>query len=208
MTSSSSSGRCRRSTGSTRRRQISLVPPVWRPQNEDPRSNRHGVEPRQVHRVSHLQRHLQERVDQPRRHGIRVVQQRRDQARHRLSQGLGKPGALEGRLETQAQRQDRAAHRRQMARAGEHLRQPGPARDRRLLRAVHLRLRASAAGQGNVGDADRAAALAGVGRTDREDRMGPELGGDPRRRVRQAVAGLRISRACRRTSTGSSKTPS
>ena len=137
--------------------QINPVRPVWRPQNENPRSNRHGAEPRQVHRVSHLQRHLQERVDQPRRHGIRVVQQRRDQAGHRLSEGLGKPGALEGRLEAQAQRQDRAADRRQVAGAGEHLRQSGSARDRRLLRAVHVRLRASAAGAGNVGDADRAA---------------------------------------------------
>ena len=35
-------------------------------------------------------RHLQERVDQPRRHGIRVVQQRRDQARHRLSRRTGR----------------------------------------------------------------------------------------------------------------------
>ena len=46
-------------------------------------------------------RHLQERVDQPRRHGIRLVQQRRDQARHRLSEGLGEPGALERRLDAQ-----------------------------------------------------------------------------------------------------------
>jgi nitrate reductase beta subunit len=37
-------------------------------------------------------------VDQPRGHGIRLVQQRRDQARHRLPQGLGEPGALERRL--------------------------------------------------------------------------------------------------------------
>ena len=54
-----------------------------------------------MHRVSHLLRHLQERLDQPRRHGIRLVQQRRDQARHRLSQGLGEPEALERRLGAQ-----------------------------------------------------------------------------------------------------------
>jgi NAD-dependent dihydropyrimidine dehydrogenase PreA subunit len=36
------------------------------------------------------------------------------------------------------------AHRRQVARAGEHLRQPRPAADRRLLRAVRLRLPAPA----------------------------------------------------------------
>ena len=35
------------------------------------------------------------------RHGIRLVQQHRDQARHRLSEGLGKPEALEGRLAAQ-----------------------------------------------------------------------------------------------------------
>ncbi len=54
------------------------------------RANRHGAEPRQVHRLPHLFRHLQERVDQPRGHGIRVVQQRRDQARHRLSRSSGR----------------------------------------------------------------------------------------------------------------------
>jgi hypothetical protein len=117
-----------------------------RPQNENPRANRHGTEPRQVHRVSHLLRHLQERLDQPRGHGIRVVQQRRDQARHRLSQGLGEPGALERRLGAEAQRQDPAQDRRQVAGAGEDLRQPRSARDRRLLRALHLRLRTPAEG--------------------------------------------------------------
>ena len=87
----------------------------WRPQNENPRANRDGAEPRQVHRVPHLLGHLQERLDQPRRHGIRLVQQRRDQARHRLSEGMGKPGALEWRLASQEERQDRAAHRLEVA---------------------------------------------------------------------------------------------
>ena len=95
----------------------------WRPQNESPRANRDGAQSRQVHRVSHLFGHLQERVDQPRRHGIRLVQQRRDQARHRLSEGLGKPEALERRLAPQEERQDRAAHRFEMAGAGQYLRQ-------------------------------------------------------------------------------------
>ena len=49
-----------------------------RPQHEDPRSDRDGDEPRQMHRLPHLLRHLQERVDVASRHGIRVVQQRRD----------------------------------------------------------------------------------------------------------------------------------
>ena len=109
--------------------------------HEDPCADRHGAEPRQVHRLSHLLRHLQERLDQPRGCRIRLVQQRRDQARHRLSEGLGEPEALEGRLDPPQGRHDRTAHRRQVARAGEHLRQPRPTRDRRLLRAVHLRLR-------------------------------------------------------------------
>ena len=64
----------------------------------------HGAEPRQVHRLPHLLCHLQERVDQPRGRRIRLVQQRRDQARRRLSQGLGEPEALEGRLDAQARR--------------------------------------------------------------------------------------------------------
>jgi nitrate reductase beta subunit len=38
----------------------------------------------------------------PRRRRVRLVQQRRDQARHRLSQGLGEPEALERRLAAQA----------------------------------------------------------------------------------------------------------
>ena len=61
-------------------------------------------------------------------------------------EGLGEPEALERRLGAQDERQDRAAHRRQVARAGQHLRQSRPARDRRLLRALHLRLRAPAEG--------------------------------------------------------------
>ena len=177
-------------------------------QNENPRANRDGAEPRQVHRVSHLLGHLQERVDQPRGHGIRLVQQRRDQARHRLSQGLGEPGALERRLAAQEQRQDRAQDRRQVARARQHLRQPRPARDRRLLRALHLRLRAPAEGARAAGVPDRAPALAHHRRAHGEDRVGPELGGDPGRRVRQALGRRTTSRACRRRSTASSRTPS
>ena len=43
-----------------------------------------GHEPRQVHRLSHLLGHLQERLDQPPGHRVRLVQQRRDEARRRL----------------------------------------------------------------------------------------------------------------------------
>ena len=41
-----------------------------------------------------------------------------------------------------------------------------------------------------------------------EDRVGPELGGDPRHRVRQAAARTRTSTRSRRTSTVSTRTPS
>ncbi len=77
-----------------------------RPRNENPRANRHGAEPGQMHRVSHLLGHLQERLDQSRRGRIRLVQQCRDQARHRLPEGLGKPEALERRLGAQEERQN------------------------------------------------------------------------------------------------------
>ena len=167
-----------------------------------------GAEPRQVHRLSHLFGHLQERLDQPRRHGIRLVQQRRDQARHRLSQGVGEPEKLERRLGPQAERQDSAEDGRQVADPRQDLRQSGPAGDRRLLRALHLRLRPSADGAGAKMQADRAAALADHRRAHGEDRMGTELGGDPGRRIRKALEGLQL-RGCREGNLRrSSKTPS
>ncbi len=102
--------RCRKSTGSILRPQINPARPAARPQMKSALKSQWVLDLDKCIRVSHLQRHLQERMDQPRGHGICVVQQRRNQARHRLSEGLGRPGALEGRLETQAQRLDRAAH--------------------------------------------------------------------------------------------------
>ena len=63
-----------------------------------PRPGRDGDEPRQVHRLPHLLGHLQERLDQPARHRVHLVQRRRDEARRRLPEALGGPGALEGRL--------------------------------------------------------------------------------------------------------------
>ena len=57
-----------------------------------------GLPPRQVHRLPHLQRRLQEPVDRPARHRVHVVEQRRDEARHRLPDAVGGPGALQGRL--------------------------------------------------------------------------------------------------------------
>jgi hypothetical protein len=178
-----------------------------RPQNEDPRANRDGAEPRQVHRLPHLLGHLQERVDQPRRHGIRLVQQRRDQARHRLSQGLGEPEALEGRLGPQANGKIEpriGAKWRVLAKIFanpdlpeiDDYYEPFTFDYEHLQKAPELR-----------GLPDRAPALADHRRAHGEDRVGPELGGDPRRRVRQALR-TTTSRASRRRSTASSKTPS
>ena len=61
-----------------------------RPCHESPRADRDGAEPRQMHRLPHLLGHLQECVDQPRGHGIRLVQQCRDQAWRRLSRRIGR----------------------------------------------------------------------------------------------------------------------
>src|SRR5665811_2575051 len=99
----------------------SLVQPTTRPppklkeiKHENTRANWHGAEPGQVHRLPHLLCHLQKRLDQSPRHGVRLVQQRRDQARHRLPEGMGKPGQMEWWLDSQGQRQDRATPRGQV----------------------------------------------------------------------------------------------
>src|SRR5690348_5283732 len=139
-TSSSSCASSTTSTGSITR--IPSIAQPRRPSHEDPRPDRDGAEPRQMYRVSYLLGHLQERVDVAPRHGIRVVQQRRDQAGHWLSQGLGEPEALERRLAAKEERQDRAEAGRSSGDPREDLRQPEPAGNRRLLRTLHLRLRA------------------------------------------------------------------
>jgi nitrate reductase alpha subunit len=179
--------------------------------HESPRPDRHGAEPGQVHRLPHLFGHLQERLDQPARRGVRLVQQRRDQARHRLPQGMGEPGQVERRLGPQGRRQHRAAPGRQVAAADEDLRQPQPAGDRRLLRALHLRLRPPAECAGDEGRADRAAAQPDHRPADGQDRLGPELGGDPGRRVQPSAARTptsTVSRPRRRPWWASSRTPS
>ena len=123
-----------------------------------------------------------------------MVQQRRDQARHRLSQGMGEPGQVERRLDAQARRQDRAAPGCEVEAADAHLRQPQPARDRRLLRALHFRLRPPAIGTRNEGRADGAPAQPDHRQAHGEDRLGPELGRDPRRRIQQAQQGQELRR--------------
>ena len=168
--------------------------PSRREAHESPRTDRHGAEPGQVHRLPHLQRDLQERLDQPPRRRIRLVQQRRDQARHRLPQGVGEPGQVERRLDPQRRRLDQPAPGRQVEAADAHLRQPEPAADRRLLRALHLRLRPPAVGAGDEARAHRAAAFADHRPAHGEDRLGPELGRDPGRRIQQAQQGQELRR--------------
>jgi len=132
---------------------------------------------------------LQERLDQPRRRRIRLVQQCRNQAGDWLSQGMGKSEEVERGLDAQVRRRDRAENRRQMAGARQDFRQSGSPRNRRLLRALHLRLSASPNGAREQGDADRAAAIARFRRAHGEDRVGSELGRNSRRRIRQAFGG-------------------
>ena len=55
-----------------------------------PCPDRDGDEPRQVHRVPHLLGHLQERLDEPPRHGVRLVQRRRDEARGSATRSSGR----------------------------------------------------------------------------------------------------------------------
>ena len=67
-------------------------------------------------------------------HGIRLVQQRRDQARHRLPQGWENQDKWNGGWVRKATARS-AAPGAKWKLADAHLRQPQPARDRRLLRA-------------------------------------------------------------------------
>ena len=107
-----------------------------------------------------------------------------------------------------ARRRHRAAHRRQMARAGEDLRQSRPAGDRRLLRAVHLRLRAFAEGarsrrrcrrRGHARWSPASAWTRSSG--DRTGRRSSAASSPSARRTA-------TSKACRRKSTARSRTPS
>src|SRR6185312_10785894 len=157
-TSSSSSASSTRSTGSTT--PIQSTAQSRRPSYEDPCPDRNGDEPRQVYRLPYLLGHLQAGVDLTPGHGICMVQQCRDQARDRLPQRLGKPEALARRLAAQEERQDHAEARRSSGNPRENLLQSASAGNRRLLRAVHLRLRAPATGARATHGAGRATAIA------------------------------------------------
>jgi nitrate reductase beta subunit len=95
--------------------------------------------------------HLQERLDQP--PGVEYAWFNNVETKP----GIGYPKEWEnqdkwnGGWVAQGQRQDRAAPGRQVEAADAHLRQPQPAADRRLLRAVHLRLRPPAVGARDEG---------------------------------------------------------
>ena len=138
--------------------------------------------------MPHLLGDVQEHLDQPQGRGIRLVQQRRVQARHRLSQAVGEPGKMERRLDAE-QRQAGTEIRRPRVQAAEHFRQSGSAADRRLLRALHLQLCASAECAVVRGGTDRTSAVDDYRRPHGENHLGPELGRRSGRRVFQAQRG-------------------
>ena len=105
-----------------------------------------------------------------------------------------------GRIAAQAGRQARGA--------AENFRQPEPAADRRLLRTLHLRLPAPAQCAGDEGAADRTAALPDHWRADGKDRRGTQLGGNPRRGIRQALEGFEFRGHAEGDVRRNSKTPS
>src|SRR5471030_934346 len=144
--------------------------------HENPCASRNGVEPGQMHRLPYLLRDMQERVDLARWGGVRVVQQRGDQTGHWLSEGMAEPEEVARRLDPRREWQAASASGRQAEGPREPVREPEPASYRRLLRAFHVRLRASAKGAPVRDDADRKAGVRHHGQEDGKDRMGPELG--------------------------------
>src|SRR5665811_1041516 len=98
------------------------------------------------------------------------------------------------RLEARSQGQAEAACRRAAAQAGQHLLEPRPARDRRLLRALDLRLRPPDLGAGRGSPAGRPAEIAGH-REEPRPTVGPELGGRPGGLARARRQGPQPARA-------------
>ena len=145
--------------------------------------SRDGDEPRQVHRLPHLLGHLQAGVDQPAGHRVRLLQQRRDQARRRLPEAVRGPGAVARRLDPGPQGAAAAEGGRPAAQAAHDLLQPGPAHDRRLRRPVDLRLPDADRRPAGHAATQRALDL----RADRQGhgrQVGQQLGRRPRRRTR------------------------
>ena len=114
-------------------------------------------------------------------HRVRLVQQRRDQPRAGLPAPVGRPGALERRLGARPQGPAAAEGRRPGQEAADDLLQPRPARDRRLLRAVHLRLRDARRRAARRPRPGRAPALAAHRQADGRH-VGAQLGRGPGRR--------------------------
>ena len=97
-------------------------------------------------------------------------------------QGLGGPGALEGRLDAHRQRPSRAPLGRAPAPPGPAVRQPGHAHGRGLLRAVDLRVRqAPVRPQGLPRPAGGARQEPADGRVHAHHLLGPQLGRRPGR---------------------------
>ena len=178
------------------------APPGRRkPCHEDPRADRDGVEPRQMHRMPHLFGHLQERLDQPGRHRIRLVQQCGDQARRRLSQGVGEPEAMEGRL---ARRRTAPSSRASAPNGGSSPTSSPIPICRRSTTITNPSLSTTPICRPRPrrkAMPDGPSALADHRRAHGKDRMGPELGGNPGRRVREALEGREFRRVSRRRST-------
>ncbi|KAG1258353.1 hypothetical protein G6F65_015606 [Rhizopus arrhizus] len=99
---------------------------------------------------------------------------------------MGKPGQVEGRLEAHGCRQAGTAPGRQAAHPGQPVRQPEPAGNRRLLRALYLRLRAFAERALAADAAHRASHFGADRQEDGQDPLGPELGRRPGRGVQLA----------------------
>jgi nitrate reductase beta subunit len=124
---------------------------------------------------------------------IRLVQQRRDQAGHRLSQASGRTrrswnggwrrkanGKIEPRMGAKWRILAKIFANPDLPEIDDYY-EPFDFDYGHLQTAPEMKA-----------FSDRAAALADHRQADGEDRMGPELGGDPRRRVRQAVEGRQL----------------
>src|SRR5699024_11747423 len=97
------------------------------------------------------------------------------------SEGLGKPGTLEGWLETQEKRQAGTQAGWPSGSSGEDVFQPQHAGNRRLLRTVHVRLRKPADRARTADGARGPANFSGLRQDHGKGRMGAELGGNSRR---------------------------
>ena len=125
-----------------------------------------------------------------------MVEQRRDQARHRLPGLLGGPGAVPRRVEG-GERRPQAPPGRPPRQPGQDLLQPQPARARRLLRALHLPLRRPVQRPRRQAPADGPPHLAHR-RQAHGDQVGPELGRRSLRLPHLRRAGSQPGRALRR----------